>query len=228
MIKILVDNKEIETEEGKSVLQACLDNGIYIPNLCYVKGMDRPPASCRLCFVEIDGEDRPTTSCTAKAREGMRVRTDTPAVRSLQRSAFEFLLSLHDVDCAHCPANKKCGLQDIARFLKVGLKPRRLEQYLKESVAGEKHPVLTYHPNRCVLCGRCIYVCGIEHVRPLLAFAKRGFDTTITFYGAGDIPDIPCGECMRCAEVCPVGALTMADHDITQDLQPHQKQRTGA
>jgi NADH dehydrogenase/NADH:ubiquinone oxidoreductase subunit G len=219
MIKILVDNKEVEAEEGSSVLQACLDNGIYIPNLCYVKGMDKPPASCRLCFVEIDGEDRPTTSCTTRVREGMRIKTDTLAVRSLQRSAFELLLSVHDVDCARCPANKKCGLQDIAKFLKVGLKPKRLEQYLKKTGVEEAHPVLNYHPNRCVLCGRCIYVCEAKHGRPFLAFAKRGFDTTISFYGARDIPGIPCGECVSCVGVCPVGALTVAE-SLDTGLQP--------
>jgi len=80
MVKLVVDNKEIETEEGNNVLQACLDNDIYIPNLCYLKEMDNPPGSCRLCFVEIVGYSRPVTSCTENVKEGMVVTTNTEPV----------------------------------------------------------------------------------------------------------------------------------------------------
>lgn len=216
MVKLLVDKKEIEAEEGAALLHVCLENNIYIPNLCYLEGMNSPPASCRLCLVEIEGEDRPVTSCTVKARDGLQVTTDTPLVRRLQRSALRLLLSVHDVDCARCPANKKCELQSISRFLKVGLKPKRLEQLLKETGVEEDHPFLQYYPNRCVLCGRCTYVCRRGHNQPFLSFAKRGFDTVITFYGEKDLSRPPCQEPMACAEVCPVSAITQKnDQDPT-------------
>ena len=211
MIKIMVDDKEIEVEEGISLLQACLDAGIYVPNLCYLEGMEDPAASCRMCFVEIEGEEKPLPSCTTQVSNGMVVKTDTPSVRRLQRWALRLLLSVHDVDCARCPANKKCELQHIAKFLKVGLKPKRLERILKETQIDEVHPFLNYYPNRCVLCGKCVVVCQRQHGQPQLTFANRGFDTVISLYGERGGPQSTCGECTVCIDICPVGALTRKD-----------------
>ncbi|MBW1798210.1 MAG: (2Fe-2S)-binding protein [Deltaproteobacteria bacterium] len=210
-VKLLVDNKEIEVEEGTTLLKACLENGTYIPNLCHLESMDSPPASCRLCFVDIKGEDRPVTSCTVKVQDGMVVKTDTPSVRRLQGAAFKLLMSVHDVDCAHCPANKKCELQRIAKFLKIGLKPKRLEPILKEAAIEEDHPFLNYYPNRCVLCGKCLFVCQKKHGKPFLTFAKRGFDTEISSYGEKDLSSLPCEKCIACVEICPVGAITLKE-----------------
>jgi bidirectional [NiFe] hydrogenase diaphorase subunit len=207
MVKLFVDDREIQAEEGANLLHVSLQNGIYIPNLCYLEGMESPPASCRLCLIEIDGENRPTTACTEKVRDGLIVRTDTPVVRRLQRSALSLLLSVHDVDCARCPANKKCELQRMARFLKTGLKPKRLEKLLKDTQVEEDHPFLRYYPNRCVLCGRCTYVCRREHGQPFLTFARRGFNTVITFYGEKELSSPPCQESIACAEICPVAAI---------------------
>ena len=209
MVKLLVDEKEIEAKEGITVLHACLVNGIYIPNLCYLESMKNPSASCRMCFVEIEGEEKPMLSCTVTVKAGMLVKTDTQSVRRLQRAAFKLLMSVHEVDCGHCPANKKCALQHIAKFLKVGLKPKHLEQHLKETEIDETHPLLNYYPNRCVLCGKCIFVCKDQHGRALLTFAQRGLDTVISSYGEKDVTNLPCEKCHACIEICPVGAITL-------------------
>ena len=213
MIKLIVDDREIEAREGTTLLQACLENDIYIPNLCYLQEMEHPHASCRMCFVEIEGEEELVASCTIQVREGLVVRTDTPFVRRLQRSALQLLLSVHEVDCAHCPANKKCELQNMAKFLKVGLKPKGLDQFLKEPQIEEEHPVLNYYPNRCVLCGKCVFVSQKGHGKPFLTFAKRGFETVISFHGEEDSSRLAEETYMAFVEVCPVGAITLKEND---------------
>ena len=208
MIKVTVDERLLSIKEGTTLLQACLQNDIYVPNLCFIEAMAQPPASCRLCFVEIEGRDGFHAACTVMAKEGMRVKTDTPAVRHLQRTGLQLLLSTHDVDCGHCPANKRCELQRMAAFLKVGLKPKRLDQFAKEEGGEEEHPLLRYYPNRCVLCGKCIYVCQVRHDKPFMTFAKRGIDTVISFYG-NDVTNLPCMDCLACVEICPVAAIVL-------------------
>ena len=207
MARLVIDEREIEAGEGTTLLQACLGNGFYIPHLCYLEEVDDSPASCRLCFVEIEGEEAPVTSCKIRVRDGMVVRTDSPEVRRLQQSALRLLLSVHHTDCRNCRANRLCELQRMARFLDVALKPDPLEQYLKETEIDRNHPLLDYYPNRCVLCGRCIHACQGKQGRSVFSFAERGFDTVVSSYGKKDVSSVACETCRACVEICPVGAL---------------------
>ena len=209
MVQILVDNNIIEAEDGANLLQTCLENDIYIPNLCYLNDSQEPFAACRLCFVEIDG--KPVAACTQKVTEGLRVQTDTPAVRGLQKSAFLLLLSVHDIKCKECPANKRCELQRIAKFLKVGLKPKGLEIRLKDPGLDSGHPYLLVDLNRCVLCGKCVQVCRQKHGQSFLTFAKRGFDTVISAYTEPDDIPLNFSGCTACIDICPVMAISLKD-----------------
>ncbi len=209
MITLTVDDRTIQAPEGSSVLSACLSAGITIPHLCWMEA-DSPagaPAACRLCLVEIDGFRDPVTACTVTVENGMTVYTGTEVVRSLQKMAFKLLLSVHRVDCKHCPANKACALQDIAKFLGVGLGCKPFERVLKEPEVDTHHPVFDYYPNRCVLCGLCVRICRQQHRQPQLSFAGRGFETVVGYFDADPLAAANCVSCRECLAVCPTGAL---------------------
>jgi bidirectional [NiFe] hydrogenase diaphorase subunit len=211
MIRLTVDGKEIQVEEGKSLLLACLDNGIYVPNLCFMETMQDPPASCRLCFVEVEGKSEPVSSCRIQPTEGMVVKTDTEPVRRLQRTALRLLLSVHEVQCRHCPSNKRCDLQRMAKFLAVRLRPRRFDHIERHVELRADDPSLEFVPSRCVLCGKCIHVCETQNGSSFLTFAKRGFDTVLTSFGERTHGSGRCSACQACVEVCPVSAILLKD-----------------
>lgn len=209
MIPLTVDGRSIQAPEGSSVLSACLAADIFIPHLCWLESdtTANAPAACRLCFVEIDGFSEPVTACTVAVENGMTVHTDTNTVRRLQKTALKLLLSIHKVDCKHCPANKACSLQDIAKFLGVGLGCKPFERVLKEPEVDTRHPAFEYYPNRCVLCGLCVRTCRDRNEQSLLSFAGRGFDTVVGYFSANSEMAEACLSCRACLEVCPTGAL---------------------
>jgi NADH dehydrogenase/NADH:ubiquinone oxidoreductase subunit G len=204
-----VDGKAITARPGQSLLAACLENGIYIPHLCFAEEDDHSPASCRLCFVQVGGSTEPQTACTLKVSEGLVVRTDAPEVRRLQQSALRLLLSSHRVDCRNCPANRACVLQKIAAFLGIGLKASPLDRIPVAEQIDRSHPAIDHFPHRCVLCGKCIRACENRNGLPMLTFAGRGFDTAVRYYPLSDQPPGECEACGRCIAVCPVGALVL-------------------
>src|SRR4030042_2695829 len=209
MVEIVINGKNISVKAGRPLLETCLSNGIYIPNLCHVEGMTPPPASCRPCLIEVEGIPAPVPSCVTTVEPGMVVSTDTAAVRKLQRTALKLLLSVHDIDCRNCPVNRKCPLPQIARFLKLGLKSAPFETRLKKDLLDDRHPFFNYYPNRCVLCGRCVYLCHRKKGYPKISFAGRGFGAFIRI----DLPlpddAVYCHECRECATSCPVTALRL-------------------
>ncbi|MBN2496066.1 MAG: (2Fe-2S)-binding protein [Deltaproteobacteria bacterium] len=209
-VSISVDGRTIQARSDERLLWALLDAGIFVPSLCAIRGLDPPPGGCRLCFVEVEGQAKPVTSCTQPVFEGMRVRTRSPAVDRLVRSAFENLLSVHRLDCKDCPAGKppgRCALVEIAKKRKIPLRVKRLPKIEPDLPIDESRAELTLDPNHCVLCGQCVHVCRNEVGKDILCLAHRGLDMRVSTFDGRPLAEQGCGACVRCAEVCPVGAI---------------------
>jgi len=205
-VKITIDGQHYQVPEGEKLLWAALDCGVYIPHLCSMRGEERPEASCRLCFVEIEGLQEPVTACTQTVTEGMVIRTRTPLVDRLVQTAFELLLSNHQLRCSKCLKNRNCELQKIARERKLKLKLTRLRSLLEEKPVDDSPTNFIYDPNRCVLCGQCVRV-DRQVGEGAIGFISRGFTRKVATFR--DLPwaESCCSQCGECVKVCPVGGL---------------------
>lgn len=221
MITLIIDDIEVKAEEGTNLLWAALDNGLYIPNLCAIREAAPPLTSCRLCFVEIEGINTPVTSCSEKVKDGMVVHLNTPKVQRIRNTAFELLISHHHLDCAHCDKNRNCDLQNIAKKMGLKLKLERFHSIPRELPVDSTHPLFYYNPNKCILCGKCIWACHQEG-SGILDFAFRGIDTIVTTFAGLPLVDSGCTSCLACVSVCPVGSLV-----LKSDMK-HRKHKTVA
>jgi bidirectional [NiFe] hydrogenase diaphorase subunit len=206
-VALTIDGKKIKAPQGQKVLWAALDNGIYIPNLCALREKETSDASCCLCWVEIGG--KAVTACTETVEEGMVVNTKDAMAQRLARTALELLLASNEVDCAHCPANGACELQKIAAHLGVKLKTKRFRKILRKLPIDDSSAEFTYDPNKCVLCGRCIWVCRQRLGIGALGFAHRGFKRRMTTFADEPMAESNCRGCAECVAVCPTGALSL-------------------
>jgi len=203
---IIIESKETRVHPGSSLLWAALDNGFFIPNLCSIKEMQRPVASCRLCFVEIKGQSAPVTACSEKVRDGMIVTLNSPQITRLRSTSFNLLLSNHHLDCAHCIKNKNCELQRIAGAAHFKLNTRRFNKTGSSLPVDSSHPLIIFDHNKCVLCGKCVWVCQKEGTA-VLDFAYRGIKTAVSTFAEMPLAETACNSCMSCVAVCPVGAI---------------------
>jgi bidirectional [NiFe] hydrogenase diaphorase subunit len=161
--------------------------------------------------VEVEGKDNPITACTTPVAEGMVVNTKGAKASRLARTALELLLASLPVDCANCPKSGSCELQRIAKHLGVKLKTKRFRKILPELPIDSSSPLFIYNPNKCVLCGRCVWVCQEKLGKGAIGFAYRGFRRMVTTFGDEPIGRSVCQDCSECVSVCPVGALVFRD-----------------
>jgi formate dehydrogenase major subunit/NADH-quinone oxidoreductase subunit G len=205
-VSFTIDGKKLTARAGTTVLRAARENSVYIPSLCDI-GDREPEASCRLCFVAIEGRKEPVTACTETVAEGMVINTRDEKVLGLVHAGFELIMASHPADCARCAADRACELQKIAKHLGCSLKPKNLRKLLRELPIDASNPVFTYDPNKCVACGRCVWVCR-RHGQTVLGMAHRGFKRRSTTFADEPI-GARCLECGGCVKVCPAGALAL-------------------
>jgi formate dehydrogenase beta subunit len=216
-IKLNIDGKDVETQPGKTVLEAALDAGIYIPHLCHHP--DLPPiGACRLCIVEIEGVDGFPPSCITTVENGMRVVTKTEKIDSLRFLAMELLLAGHPSDCGTCEKYLNCELQSLKQYLGCEELSVRSRSKLLPLRTGD--PLFVHDPNKCVVCGRCVRACRELRGVGVLFYNRQGKETVTGT--AADLPlsDAGCRFCGACAEVCPTGAI-----QDKEDLTKGKKRR---
>jgi formate dehydrogenase alpha subunit len=210
-ITITIDGLKITANKGMTVLQAALDNGIYVPHLCHHKDLD-PVGICRVCMVDIDG--KMVISCKTKAREGMVVKTESPEVDKVRRVAVELLIANHPMNCLSCVKDTDCQLQRIANY--VGIDEKRMELFRRTT---RTLPIDTSNPffdrdlNKCVLCGICIRTCEEIQGVSAIDYALRGLSTTVATLGNKPLAESNCESCGECLVRCPVGALTPKNYE---------------
>lgn len=228
-ITLTIDGQTIKADKDQSILKAALANGINIPHLCFHKDL-KPYGGCKLCVVEIEGKKNPMISCGVKVKEGMTVRTQTPAVAEARRVAMELIFLNHYVDCPECSKSADCKLLDMAAL--VGLEPGTLQGLKRENktlAIDDSNPYFLRDPNKCVLCGICVRTCkeinGVDCLdlgfKGYWGQAKKYQDKALTaaeVAAKGDaiksegfvdkpLAQSSCESCGECLERCPTGAL---------------------
>jgi len=206
-VTLTIDGKEISSPGDRKLLWTALDAGIYIPHLCTLEEMPLAHGGCRLCFVEIEGRREPVTSCSTPVEDGMVVRTDSPRLRRLVQRSFELILSNHPLPCKGCHAHGACTLQDMARRLHLKLSHPHIEKVARRYPLDDSHPEIIFDPSYCILCGLCVYMCNDVEQARAINFELRGMDMKVGTFGGLPLADTTCTSCMRCTDVCPVGAF---------------------
>ncbi|MBO0912316.1 MAG: molybdopterin-dependent oxidoreductase [Acidobacteria bacterium] len=202
LVNLTVDGKPVSAPAGALLIEASKSAGIEVPSFCYYPNLSLQGA-CRMCLVRIEKMPKLQTACTTTVAEGMVVTTDSDEIRQARKSMVELLLGNHPLDCPVCDAGGECELQDMtfsygaAESKFIELKAHRDEQ--------QWSPVVYFDRPRCILCYRCVRVCGEGMDVWALGVHNRGVISTIV-PNRGD--HLECEECGMCIDICPVGALT--------------------
>jgi NADH-quinone oxidoreductase subunit G len=207
MVKIIIDNQNIEVEEGTTILEAANSKGIAIPHLCYLKGINDIGA-CRVCVIEVKGKERLISACNNVVEDGMEVFTNSPKVRIARKTNIELLLSQHDCFCPSCVRSGNCELQTIANSLGVIDVPYKRE--LPKARRKCDFPLIRTE-EKCIKCMRCVQVCDKIQDIQIWDVANTGSRTTVDVTGNRKLRDSECTICGQCVTHCPTGALMARD-----------------
>jgi iron-only hydrogenase group A len=206
---IEVNNKIIKAKKGETILSALSRNGIKVPTLCFMEDL-LPTGACRICVVEVEGQDNLVPSCAQPVEEWMKIKTHSPKVIKARKTIVELLLSNHPDDCLYCERNGNCELQKLA--IQLNVLERRISGKKGNQKADRSGSSMVRDPKKCILCGRCVRVCEEIVGVTAIDFIKRGNQCEITPSFKKGINLSSCINCGQCIMVCPTGALYERDH----------------
>jgi NADH-quinone oxidoreductase subunit G len=201
-VTLTVDSKKITAPAGSLLIDACKNVGIEVPSFCYYPNLSLQGA-CRMCLVKIEKMPKLQTACTTTVGEGMVVTTDNEEVRQARKSMVELLLGNHPLDCPVCDAGGECELQDMT--FSYGAAESKYMEAKNHKEEQQWSPVVFFDRPRCILCYRCVRVCGEGMDVWALGVQNRGVSSIIA---PNKEDHLECEECGMCIDICPVGALT--------------------
>ena len=205
-ITIALNGIPVEIEKGKTILEAADKSGVIIPTLCYHKDLC-VAGNCRVCVVEVVGQNRLSAACATPCEEGMEIRTNSLNVRNSRKHIIELLLSEHNADCTRCYKNGNCELQTLASEYKI------MTQDFIPLVPEKKYTIDMFSPSiikddsKCIRCQRCVRTCAELQGVNALTVAHKGDEMKITTFFEKAMNDVVCTNCGQCINHCPTGAL---------------------
>jgi len=201
-VTLTVDGRKITAPAGTLLIEACKSAGIEVPSFCYYPNLSLQGA-CRMCLVKIEKMPKLQTACTTVVSEGMIVTCDNDEVRQARKSMVELLLGNHPLDCPVCDAGGECELQDMT--FSYGAAESKYMEAKNHKEEQQWSPVVFFDRPRCILCYRCVRVCGEGMDVWALGVQNRGVSSIIA---PNQEDHLECEECGMCIDICPVGALT--------------------
>lgn len=209
IFNIDVNNRTIKARRGETILSALQRNGINVPTLCHMKDYS-PTGACRMCVVEVEGQEDLITSCSHPVEEWMKIKTHSMKVIEARKTIIELLLANHPDDCLYCIRNRNCELQTLAESHNV--RDRKFSGHKNKQHIDLSSSSIVSDMSKCVLCSRCIRVCDEMMKVSALNFIGRGNKTIVGTTLNQEINVSSCITCGQCILVCPTAALHEKDN----------------
>lgn len=214
---LVIDGRDISARETSTILEAAQEEGIFIPTMCHLEGLSEVGA-CRLCLVEVKGQNKLLPACVTRIEEGMEVITRSERLDRYRRTVLELFFAEGNHICSSCVANGHCELQGMAQ--RLGMDHVRVPYISPRRQLDASHPRFIFDPNRCILCTRCVRVCDeVEgaHTKDIMGrgIACRVVSDLNEPWGDSET----CTSCGKCVQVCPTAALTEKGRSVAESVK---------